>query len=76
MPDRSESFRYHAPTGTQPSRYYALEQLAKAFDAGVTTHAPQGREAALAHTKIEEALMWAKKAVALENAVPLGDPTS
>lgn len=56
-------FTYHAPKPGQPEQYQQLRDLAKLFAEMVVLHCPEGREQALALTKIEEAIMWANAGI-------------
>ena len=57
-------FTYHAPKGTAPERFVTLREIAKGLAECVNALVPEGREKALALTKIEEAVMWANAGVA------------
>jgi len=58
------SFTYHAPFGNQPDRYVLLRDSAKVLANLIIVHTPPSREQSLAITKLEEAIMWANKAIA------------
>ena len=58
------SFIYHAPKDGQPEIYKQLRDEAKAFAKSIHASCPNGREKSLAITKLEEAVMWANKAIA------------
>lgn len=58
------SFTYHAPVGTQQQRYEKLREAAKELALLILEDTPSSREQSLAITKLEEAIMWANKAIA------------
>lgn len=62
--DIEHSFTYHAPQGNQPARYGLLRDKAKELGLLIIEHIPTCREQSLAITKLEEAIMWANKAIA------------
>ena len=56
-PKRFENtYTYHAPKGDQTARYEKLRAKAREL--------ADSREKSLAHTKVEEATMWANAAIA------------
>ena len=55
----------HPPTPEAIVKHEACRDGAIHFAEVVLTHAPASRERSLAITKIEEALMWARKAIAV-----------
>lgn len=58
------NFSYHAPMEGQPEKYTALRNQAKALAYTFDAMCPKSREAALAMTKLEEAVFWANAAIA------------
>ena len=58
------SFTYHKPEGTQQDRYVLLRNNAKLLANDIINYTPSSREQSLAITKLEEAIMWANKAIA------------
>ena len=58
------SFTYHPPTDDQIPRYEALRKIGKDLAQAIHSYAPDSREKSLAITKVEEAVMWANKAIA------------
>ena len=63
-PDLENRFTYHPPKGDQPRLYQDIRDAGRALAEIIDVRAPDGREKALALTKIEEAVMWANAAVA------------
>jgi hypothetical protein len=59
------SFTYHAPKDDQQTRYVELRDTAKHLAEKINNLVPNSREKSLAITKIEEAIMWANKAIAI-----------
>jgi len=57
-------FTYHAPKPGQTQIYEELRFEGKALAELIDRHVPEGREKALAFTKLEEAIFWANAAVA------------
>jgi hypothetical protein len=58
------SFTYHAPKANQPERYVLLRDKAKELAILILENTPASREQSVAFTKLEEAIMWANKAIA------------
>lgn len=58
------SFTYHAPKGDQQARYVILRDDAKKLAFLIIANTPTSREQSLAITHLEEAIMWANKAIA------------
>lgn len=61
---KDDIFTYHKPIEETAKRYQEIRALAKEFSALVDTLVPNSREASLAQTKIEEAVMWANAGIA------------
>ncbi len=57
-------FTYHSPKEDQPERYEALRKRAKGLATLIVKSCPESREASLAITKLEEAIMWANASIA------------
>ena len=64
MKDYENTYSYHAPKGDQPDRYEAIRGNAKQFAMLIDMVCPESRERSLAHTKLEEAVMWANASIA------------
>lgn len=67
------NFTYHAPKPGQPETYKLIRDVAHGFAKLIDMHAPDGREKALAMTKLEEAVMWANAAIARGGAEQEGN---
>ena len=61
-------FSYHAPREDQLPRYETIRLNARIFAEEILTATPHSRERSLALTKIQEAVMWANAAIALNEA--------
>lgn len=59
-----DNFTYHEPFEDTAKRYQEIRTLAKMFSDLVDNLVPKSREASLAQTKIEEAVMWANAGIA------------
>jgi hypothetical protein len=57
-------FAYHAPDDAAKQAHGAVRKACHELAAHIVQYAPQGREQALALTKVEEAMMWANAAIA------------
>ena len=62
----TRAFTYHPPTPNQVERFKTLREDAAAFAEVLDLVCPDGREKALALTKLEEVVMRANAAVARE----------
>lgn len=63
--ERIESdFTYHPPNIDTADKYITVRQAAKTFALLIVEQCPHGRERSTALTKLEEATMWANKAIA------------
>lgn len=58
-------FTYHAPKGTQQERYVALRNKAKELAVLVQETTPESREQSLALTALQQSVMWANAAIAI-----------
>lgn len=61
-------YTYHAPFGTQQERYIALRAAGKALATAITELVPPSREASVALTNVQQAVMWANAAIAINEA--------
>lgn len=62
--DIEKRFTYHKPTENKASKYETIRDQAKELAYLIEELVPNGREKALALTKIEEAVMWANAGIA------------
>lgn len=60
-----QSFTYHSPKDDQHERYVLLRDTAKAMALLIDKYVPNGREKSTAITRVEEAIMWANKGIAV-----------
>lgn len=58
-------FKYHAPGGTQPTRYAELREKAREFAHLIDSSCPESREKSLALTSLQETVMWANASIAI-----------
>lgn len=58
------NFKYHAPKPGQPEIYQQIRDKAKELAYLIDLKVPEGREKALAFTKLEECVMWANAGIA------------
>ena len=56
---------YHTPHGTQQGRYETLRNKAKEFAQLIESSTPQSREQSVALTNVQQAVMWANAAIAI-----------
>lgn len=69
-PSLEQIFTYHPPFGDQPERYVAIRAAALTFARLVQSSTPPSREQSLALTTIQEAVMWANSAIAVNEEMP------
>ena len=62
--DIDNRFMYHAPKPGQPEIYQDIRTLAKELALEIDEVVPDGREKAIAITKLEEAVFWANAGIA------------
>ncbi len=60
-----ESFVYHPPKEDQEERYVEIRGMAHALAKLIKESTPKSREQSLSITKLEESVMWANKAIAV-----------
>jgi hypothetical protein len=58
-------FTYHAPFGDQPVRYEQLRASAKSLAAMIIKDCPDSRERSLALTYLQQTIMFANAAIAI-----------
>lgn len=63
------SLTNHRPDPEQINRIELVRELGYAFGVGIVGNTPTSRAQSLALTKLEEAVMWAVKAIAIEEKV-------
>ena len=63
--DLKNVFTYHAPLSGQPERYVALRESARAFAELIVESTPASREQSVALTNVQQAVMWANAAIAI-----------
>lgn len=63
-PELENRYKYHAPKGNQTERYEALRNKAKELAHMIDELCPNSREKALAHTNLEQSVMWANASIA------------
>lgn len=68
--DIENTFTYHRPFGTQPERYEHLRAVAKDLATAIILHCPESREQSLALTAVQQSVMWANAAIAINEKPP------
>ena len=58
------NFKYHSPKEEQPAIFQFIRVKAKELAIIINEEVPEGREKALAITKLEESVMWANAGIA------------
>lgn len=58
------NFTYHTPKGGQVQIYEQIRNTAHSFALFLNDKCPEGREKAIALTKLEEAVFWANASIA------------
>lgn len=71
IPSIENTFSYHAPGGTQVERYQAIRDQAKKLAYSIHFNCPPSREASLAMTHLQTAVMYANAAIAINENVQL-----
>ncbi len=56
---------YRSPKGTQADRYELIRQVARDLAHVIRQHAPDSREKSLAFTNLQQTVMWANAAIAI-----------
>lgn len=62
--DLDNIYTYHAPKPGQPELYEKIRNKAKMLAAFIEEYCPDSREKSIAHTKLEECVMWANASIA------------
>ena len=63
--DIESTFTYHAPNEEQQKRYVELRNKAKELAYMIQSHCPDSREKSIALTKLQETIMMANAAIAI-----------
>jgi hypothetical protein len=58
-------FTYHAPFGDQTKKYEALRNEGRQLANAINDLCPESREKSLAITQVQQAIMWANAAIAI-----------
>ena len=58
-------FTYHTPKGDQTERYQRLRSEARTLAESIVDLCPSSREQSLALTNLQQAVMWANAAIAI-----------
>jgi hypothetical protein len=74
MEERLNQYTYHRPSDDQVSRMQELRNKASALAATLDSLCPPSRELSIAHTNLEQMVMWANAAIARNE--PLDNATS
>lgn len=64
------TFIYHAPHGDQAQRYEQLRNFGHNFANMIVNFTPPSREQSVALTKLQEVVMFANAAIAINERVP------
>lgn len=70
-----ETFMYHPPTEAQKEQYLKIRTWARFFAEAVLDCSPPSAERTLALRKVQEAVMWANAAIALNPSQEMPSPT-
>lgn len=62
--DLANRFTYHPPKDGQPDVYKIIRDIAFAYAVNINELVPDGREKALALTKLEEVVFWSNAGIA------------
>lgn len=69
MRDLDNIYTYHSPKPGQPETYQAIREKAKELASLIEEVCPESREKSIAHTRIEEAVMWANASIARNDSL-------
>lgn len=61
-------FRYHSPRGDQPRRYQDIREAARIFATLIFSHTPSSAEQTTAIRKLQECVMFANAAIAINDS--------
>ena len=65
-PDKIDNtFTYHRPDEIQQRKYVEIREKAREFAYLILSDCPDSREKAVAFTKLQECVMWANAAIAI-----------
>lgn len=64
------TFTYHKPFGDQSDRYQLIRSSARQFANQIKGWCPESRERSLALTNLQQAVMWANAAIAINESEP------
>lgn len=67
-------FSYHRPFGNQSERYEDFRATAREFALLLNRDCPESREKSLALTNLQQAVMWANAAIAINEVEPPVQP--
>jgi hypothetical protein len=68
LDDLEAIFTFHPVSGDQPARYQALRAQAKSLALTIVALCPPSRERSVAITNLQQAVMWANAAIAINEA--------
>lgn len=63
--DIQRTFTYNKPFGDQPQRYENIRNHARAMAEVIDSHCPDSREKSIALTNLQQTVMWANAAIAI-----------
>lgn len=66
-------FVYHPANESQVERYESLRAEAKSLTHTILSHTPKSREQSLAITSLQQAIMWANAAIAINESNKSGE---
>lgn len=64
-------FTYHKPFGSEQERYVSIWDTAKSLAYLIEKSCPESREKALALTNLQQSVMWANAAIAINEVEPV-----
>lgn len=67
--DVNQVFKYHAPQSGQSERYEAIRAKARELATLIQLHTPQSREQSTSLTNLQQSVMWANAAIAINEAL-------